>query len=45
VKSKLVRDPEDGGVTCRACKGHYTAVEYSILVGVLAAAVHEEEAA
>jgi hypothetical protein len=45
VKSKLVRDPEDGGVTCRACKGHYTAEEYASLVGALFAAVHEEEAA
>jgi len=45
VKSKLVRDPEDGGVTCRACKGHYTADEYAALVGALFAEVHGEEAA
>lgn len=45
VKSKLVRDPEDGGVTCRACKGHYTATEYTALVGALFDQVQQEEAA
>jgi hypothetical protein len=45
VKSKLVRDAEDGGVTCRACGGRYTAVEYTLLVGVLFDEATREEAA
>lgn len=45
VKSKLVRDPEDGGVTCRACKGHYTAEQYAALVAARFAEVHDKEAA